>query len=149
MMYCPECGGEYRDGFTQCADCEVALVPTPPPTDAEAEEQPDVELVSVLETGDPAEIALAESLLLEAGIPYSKQGDRVQDLFGIGRMGAGFNVLTGPARLLVPVEHAEAASEMLRDLAAPEPLEADVLEGDAREAESEPESPAPNAPELE
>ena len=77
----------------------------------------------MLETGDPAEIALVESLLLEAGIPYAKQGDRVQDLFGLGRLGAGFNVITGPARLLVPVEHAEAANEILRDLPAATPLE--------------------------
>lgn len=147
MMYCPQCGGEYRDGFTQCVDCEVALVSTPPPAAEEPEEEPDIGLVSVLETGDPAEIALAESLLLEAGIPYSKQGDRVQDLFGIGRLG-GFNVLTGPARLLVPADHADAASDLLNDLAAPEPLEADVLEGDTPEAaDSELESPEPNAPE--
>ena len=141
MMYCPECSGEYRDGFTQCVDCEVALVSTPPPAE-EAEEQPDVELVAVLESGDPAEIAFVESLLLEAGIPYSKQGDRVQDLFGIGRLG-GFNVLTGPARLLVQVEHAEAAREILRDLPAAEPLEADALEAESLEAES----PEPTAPE--
>ena len=125
MMYCPECGGEYRDGFTQCVDCDVPLVATPP---AAAEESPpDEGLVSVLETGDPAEMAFVESLLLEAGIPYTKQGDRVQDLFGIGR-GGGFNVLTGPARLLVPKEHAAAAEEMLRDLPAAESLADDVLE---------------------
>lgn len=143
MMYCPECGGEYRDGFTQCVDCGVALVPAPPPGEEGEKEEPD-ELVSVLETGDPAEIALVESLLLEAGIPYSKQGDRLQDLLGIGRLG-GFNVLTGPARLLVPAEHAEAAREILRDLPAAEPLEADALEADS----SEPGSPEPNAPESE
>lgn len=26
-MFCPSCRGEYREGFSQCADCEVALVP--------------------------------------------------------------------------------------------------------------------------
>ena len=26
-MSCPECEVEYRDGFTTCADCDVALVP--------------------------------------------------------------------------------------------------------------------------
>ena len=25
-MYCPKCGSEYREGFTECKDCEVALV---------------------------------------------------------------------------------------------------------------------------
>ena len=25
-MFCPECEGEYREGFTRCADCEVDLV---------------------------------------------------------------------------------------------------------------------------
>ena len=25
-MYCPECGVEYRAGFTECADCHVPLV---------------------------------------------------------------------------------------------------------------------------
>lgn len=29
-MWCPECGGEYRKGFTECADCGVALVDVPP-----------------------------------------------------------------------------------------------------------------------
>ena len=27
-MYCPLCLAEFRDGFTQCSDCHVMLVPT-------------------------------------------------------------------------------------------------------------------------
>lgn len=30
-MYCPLCRAEYRPGFTTCSDCDVALVPDPPP----------------------------------------------------------------------------------------------------------------------
>jgi len=136
MMYCPQCGGEYRDGFTQCVDCEVALAATPPAVE-EPEPAPDVGLVSVLETGDPAEMAFAESLLLEAGIDYTKQGDRVQDLFGIGRLG-GFNVLTGPAKLLVYQADAEAAAQVLRDRpSSVEPLSDDDLDLEAEASEAD------------
>jgi len=135
MMYCPNCGGEYRDGFTQCVDCEVALVSTPPPVEA-PESEPDIGLVSVLETGDPAEMAFSESLLMEAGISYTKQGDRVQDLFGIGRLG-GFNVLTGPAKLLVSENDAEAAEHLLRDRPPNEPLADDELEEELETTEAD------------
>src|SRR5215470_9028014 len=29
-MYCPNCGSEYRQGFTRCTDCDVDLVWEPP-----------------------------------------------------------------------------------------------------------------------
>lgn len=30
-MYCPQCGSEYREGFTTCVDCQVPLVESLPP----------------------------------------------------------------------------------------------------------------------
>jgi hypothetical protein len=35
--WCPRCGAEYREGFTECADCGVALVSTPPPASEDRE----------------------------------------------------------------------------------------------------------------
>jgi hypothetical protein len=29
-MYCPQCRAEYRDGFTECSDCRVALIDAAP-----------------------------------------------------------------------------------------------------------------------
>jgi hypothetical protein len=26
MVYCPKCGAEYREGFSECSDCRVPLV---------------------------------------------------------------------------------------------------------------------------
>lgn len=125
-MYCPSCGGEYREGFFQCADCDVALVETPPPISGDLP-VPDLELVTVLETGDPALLAIAESLLQEADIPYLKKGESLQDLFALGRMAFGFNPITGPVLLQVPEEHAETASLLLQkvetgELEDPDPL---------------------------
>jgi hypothetical protein len=115
-MFCPECRSEYREGFTTCADCEVALVPELAPEDHDGEP-----LVTVLEDGDPGRLALAHSLLDDAGIPHTGAGEGLQDLFGLGRLGAGFNVLTGPARIQVPASRAEEARELLEELESAEP----------------------------
>ena len=68
-MYCPECRTEYRDGFNECADCRVALLPgTAPQPDAAFD--PDLDLVVVLETNERIQLAFAKGVLDDAGIPY-------------------------------------------------------------------------------
>ncbi len=71
--------------------------------------------ITVMSTGDSGELAVLKSLLEEAGIPYFVRGEGVQDLIGIGRITGGYNLLTGPMELQVPVENAEAAHELLKD----------------------------------
>ena len=36
MPYCPKCGSEYTEGFTECSDCQVPLVSEPPTNSIES-----------------------------------------------------------------------------------------------------------------
>src|SRR3990172_3899283 len=109
-MFCPKCGAEYREGFTVCSDCGVGLVEGHPP------EPEFVEFVTVYRSGNPALLALAKSILEDAGIPYVVRGEGLQDLFAWGRMGIGFNPLVGPPEIQVDIEDKEEAVELLEQL---------------------------------
>ena len=80
FMYCPNCGGEYRAGFTRCVDCELDLVPEPPlhswhPLPLSSEPAGSAALATLFVTGDLALFARAKSLLDGAGIPYLAHGE--------------------------------------------------------------------------
>lgn len=72
--------------------------------------------VTVLETSDPALLAVAKSLLESADIPYFAKGENVQDLFGLGRFGTGFSPVAGPVELQVAAEDAHDAHALLMQL---------------------------------
>jgi Putative prokaryotic signal transducing protein len=71
--------------------------------------------VTVLETSDPALLAVAKSLLEGEGIEFFAPGEDLQDLFAGGRLG-GFNLFVGPVHLQVPADDAARAREVIRDL---------------------------------
>jgi hypothetical protein len=147
-MFCPRCGAEYRPGFTECADCLVPLVDRLPHDEGPAERdgssgppeargatgqgsartrpRPELELVTVFATGDPALVALAKSLLQSAAIEFMVRGEGIHNLFGIGALGAGgFNPITGPVEFLVAAEDADDARTLLEDLTTAETDDAD------------------------
>ena len=141
-MFCPKCGDEYRPGFTECMDCHVPLVPEPPDEDAIAAAavepgapDPDLELVTVFESGDTALVSIAKSILQSAGVLFTTSNEGLRDRFGYG-------VSMGPVGLLVGSHDAEEALALLGDLADSEPdLEAlDAAEDADDEADGEPES---------
>ncbi|MGE5245144.1 MAG: putative signal transducing protein [Betaproteobacteria bacterium] len=74
------------------------------------------EPVTVLETGDQALLAVAKSLLEDAGIAYFAKGEGMQDLFGLGRFGTGFSPVVGPVELQVAADDAAEARARLMDL---------------------------------
>jgi hypothetical protein len=57
-------------------DCQIPPVAEMPP-EPKASVDPDLELVTVLETGDRLVVAAAKSLLEDAGIPYCLLGDEI------------------------------------------------------------------------
>ncbi len=73
-------------------------------------------LVSVYKTGNQAIIAVVKSILDEAGIKYMAMGDNLQNLFGLGSIGTGYNILTGPVDFRVMPEDEEYAKELLKDI---------------------------------
>ncbi len=104
-MFCPQCRAEYLQGVRECADCGIPLVvalPEPP-----AREQPaDLELVEVLATFNPGDIALLKSVLDANGIDYLFQGEHF----------ATVQPMVDPARLFVSREQLTQARELVDSL---------------------------------
>lgn len=110
-MQCPSCG-EALDASGTCPACGGPAAEQGPPAD------PSIQLTTVFASGDPALIAVAKSLLEAEQIDYLVRGEGVQDLFGWGRVGAGYNIVTGPAQFVVREEDAQRARELLREVTA-------------------------------
>jgi hypothetical protein len=113
-VICPQCGAEYRDGFTRCADCDVDLVAPPPPEPPD--ERGKIELVKIYEAGNPALLPIVESLLEDGGIDFSTTSENLQDLFAGGRIGGGFNIAIGPVMFYVRREDEADALAILATL---------------------------------
>ncbi len=111
-MYCPQCLVEYREGFTECADCRVPLLTGAAPRSAHGFE-PSLDLVVVLETNNQIQLALVKGLLDEAGISY----------FCLGQI-ATFIQDIDPfihkwIRVQVPRDREQEARELLESLEQP------------------------------
>lgn len=75
-----------------------------------------VELVTILETGDPVLLAMTKSVLDEAEIPYVTKGEQLQNLFGAGQIGVGFNPITGGVQIQVREDDELESRALLEDL---------------------------------
>lgn len=74
-----------------------------------------LDLVTIIESSDPTLVALMKALLDEAEIQYLARGEALQNLFGVGQIGTGFNPLIGPVRIEVRRDQADAARALLSD----------------------------------
>jgi hypothetical protein len=78
--------------------------------------QDDEKLVTVFATGNHGLIALAKSMLDDAGIKYYAKNERTEDLIGLGVIGTGYNPVIGPVEIQVLENDAEEAKILLENL---------------------------------
>ena len=75
--------------------------------------------VRAMDLPDPAALAVARSLLEEAGVDFFIKNEETQGLFGSGQLGTGYNVITGPPALMVDSSRVDEVRELLAPLLKP------------------------------
>jgi hypothetical protein len=98
IMFCPECRYEYRRGFTECPDCNVALVHELP---TKTKTEP-VDFKEVLSTYNPSDIAIIKSVFDAEAITYFLKGEHMN--------------LVEPIWLMVDSTQAQKAIDILIEL---------------------------------
>jgi uncharacterized Zn finger protein (UPF0148 family) len=104
-MFCPNCGDEFRPGFTVCPDCDVSLVDR-----LEEQKDPEVEeLVTIATFADAFEASMARGALEAEGIPAFVPTD------SFGSFGSGPRTSNRPwAELKVRASDRARAVELLK-----------------------------------
>jgi hypothetical protein len=105
-MYCPQCGSEYRPGFTVCSDCQVPLVPDRPGQPPDASAAADGSFTLVWTGTDPQEHAAILEILERENIDARTIRGEDHPIFA--NTHPGFEVY-------VPAPLAARAAEALKD----------------------------------
>lgn len=85
-MFCPKCKLEYREGFTECSDCQVPLVRSLDKASATLSEYENPETLEVLWTGTDAGASTAIiNALASANISYHQTSREVGPLPGLSK----------------------------------------------------------------
>ena len=74
------------------------------------------DLITVFESGNQGVIALVKSILDSTEIPFLAKGENIQNLFGLGVIGTGFNLISGPVQIQVSREDESTARELLAEI---------------------------------
>ncbi len=92
-----------------------------------------VRFVTIYVPNNESERMAAQAILKSANIQFFCKNFTVQNLFGAGQIGTGFNIVTGPIQIQVPEEDAEEARELLNDYFSGWQAECDAPETDWQE----------------
>ena len=110
-MFCPECRGEFREGFTRCLSCDADLVDSLEPLP-----EPDAsELVPLVTTADVPYLLVLKSVLESAGIDFSVSGEESLQLVTFLPSGSPLAPHTLGATIFVHPADLVLAQEVLSD----------------------------------
>lgn len=98
---------------------DVAALKASAERDRAAARESDQTFVRVMDLPDPGSLAIARSLLDEAGVDFFIKNEETQALFGWGQLGTGYNVITGPPVLMVDSSRVDEVRELLAPLLEP------------------------------
>ena len=109
-MFCPECESEYREGFTQCSDCSVALVETLDPARLRSDDEALAPLHVTSESGILAHLA---DDLEKAGVPYVVVAGTGLPLLDYADVAGDFEPQPWEGRIMIHGPQMERAREIL------------------------------------
>ncbi len=116
-MFCPNCKSEFRDGFIHCKKCNKDLVDKLDPLPEEKHEKKPVEyeyaeMVSIAETSELYDIALARGVLESANIRFNITNEFTQNLVAASGFGNPITV----SKIMVEKEKEEEARLILENI---------------------------------
>lgn len=82
-MFCPQCKAEYRDGFSRCSDCDIALVGELPKSAESAAYEGQFRLIYT--THEESDCVAFCRRLIAAGIPFKVAESNRQNLKAVDR----------------------------------------------------------------
>jgi hypothetical protein len=107
MPFCPVCRSEYEQGIEKCRDCDVPLVESLPPENAEAE--PNAHLVEIYEAAGDEEGYIIRGLLESEGIMCSLSSDIPHTVIPLNIDGLG------AVRIFVVQKDADRARQIISE----------------------------------
>lgn len=102
---------ELVDALERCPVCGAGLIDAPRAGEPDRGEG----LVFAGTVADATLVEIAKSLLDANGIAHTTRFEALQDLFGWGRLGAGYSVAIGPVELWVQASRLEEVALILSD----------------------------------